>query len=343
MGFHTTVSVVLLILTASVWMVAGVTHTCPVLPGSPGKDGRDGSPGPPGATGAPGSNGPPGPPGTPCLPGQPTGLSYNYPADGCEEIIRNHPQSLNGWYWVRDSKDNTTKKVYCYPSGHTSCGEGVWMRIGYFDMRDNLAECPEPLERIPVNGSWYCRRAGVCTSVHFSALGKDYTAVCGMVEGYQYGNMDAFQHSTASSTPDDFYAEGISITHGSAPRRHLWTFAVGLNANPESNLQFQCPCTVLVTNTTLPTFLGNDYYCDSGNPSTNSWIVGHLYPDRLWDNTGPSCVSGSTCCDNPDQPWFKKKLTQPANEDVEMRWCGNDSRSKEATATTRVELYIRVA
>ena len=81
------------------------------------------------------------------------------------------------------------------------------MRIGYFDMRDNLAECPEPLERIPVNGSWYCRRAGVCTSVHFSALGKDYTAVCGMVEGYQYGNMDAFQHSTASSTPDDFFSD----------------------------------------------------------------------------------------------------------------------------------------
>ena len=64
------------------------------------------------------------------------------------------------------------------------CGEGVWMRIGYFDMGGNLAECPEPLERFAVNGRWYCRRtARGCTSVHFSALGKDYTAVCGMVEG----------------------------------------------------------------------------------------------------------------------------------------------------------------
>ena len=142
MGFHTTVSVVLLILTASVWMAAGLTHTCPVLPGSPGRDGRDGPPGPPGATGASGSNGPPGPPGpgsngppgppgptgppgAPCIPTQPPGLSYNYPADGCEEIVRNNPQSSNGWYWVRDSSDNSTRKVYCYPSGHTSCGEGV--------------------------------------------------------------------------------------------------------------------------------------------------------------------------------------------------------------------------
>ena len=138
MGFHTTESVVLLILTASVWMAAGVTHTCPVLPGSPGKDGRDGLPAPPG------------PPGAPCLSGQPIGLSYNYPADGCEEIIRNHPQSSNGSYWLCDSRNNFTKKVYCYPSGHTSCGEGVWMRIGYFDMGGNLAECPEPLERFAI-------------------------------------------------------------------------------------------------------------------------------------------------------------------------------------------------
>ena len=341
-------SVVLLLLTAPVWMAAGaVTHTCPVLPGDPGRDGRDGPPGPSGATGAPGSNGPPGPPGAPCLPGQPIGLSYNYPADGCEEIIRNHPQSLNGWYWVRDSRDNTTRKVYCYPGGHTSCGEGVWMRIGYFDMGGNLAECPEPLERFAVNGRWYCRRtvSGGCTSVHFSALGKNYTAVCGMVEGYQYGSMDSFQHSRASATAENLYAEGIIVVHGTSPRRHLWTYVVGLNANPlpDYYLANQCPCTAAGSTSTLPTFLGNDYYCDSGNPSRNSYTLTELYPDRLWDNSGPSCVSGSTCCDNPNQPWFKKKLAQPAKEDVEMRWCaGSAPDSNEDTATTRVELYIRV-
>ena len=219
------------------------------------------------------------------------------------------------------------------------------MRIGYFDMEGNLAEYPEPLERFAVNGRWYCRRtvSGGCTSVHFSALGKNYTAVCGMVEGYQYGSMDGFVHSNASKTPDDLYAEGISITHGSSPRRHLWTYAVGLNSNPDRNPHAQCPCTALGTSRTLPAFLGNDYYCDSVNTSRNTWINGHLYPDRLWDNSGPSCVSGSTCCDNPDQPWFKKKLTQPANEDVEMRWCADQSPvTDEATATTRVELYIRV-
>ena len=102
------------------------------------------------------------------------------------------------------------------------------------------------LSTFAVNGSWYC------TSVHFSALGKDYTAVCGMVEGYQYGSMDGFVYSTASKTPDDLYAEGISITHGSSPRRHLWTYVVGLNANPNSRPYYQCPYTVLGTSRTLP-------------------------------------------------------------------------------------------
>ena len=344
-------------------------------PGPPGAEGPAGKRGLDGSLGRPGPRGTPGPPGITVLDGNARsriktelyqqitkemnsdlaqrlererrlGLSYNYPADGCDEIVRNNPQSSNGWYWVRDSSDNSTRKVYCYPSGHTSCGEGVWMRIGYFDMGGNLAECPEPLERFAVNGRWYCRRTvtGGCTSVHFSALGKDYTAVCGMVEGYQYGHMDSFEHSSASKTPDDLYAEGISITHGSSPRRHLWTYAVGQNANPNPRYSptDQCPCTTEGSSRTLPTFLGNDYYCDSGNPNRSSISSAHLYLDRLWDNTGPSCVSGSTCCDNPGQPWFKRKLAEPANEDVEMRWCGNELPIDEATATYRVELHIRV-
>ena len=52
MGSHTAVSAVLFTLTASVWMAAGVTQTCPMLAGIPGRDGRDGPPGPPGPPGA---------------------------------------------------------------------------------------------------------------------------------------------------------------------------------------------------------------------------------------------------------------------------------------------------
>ena len=76
MGSHTSVSAFLFTLTASVWMAAGVTQTCPLLAGIPGRNGRDGLPGPPVPLGASNSSGLPGPPdppgvsGAPCLPPQ---------------------------------------------------------------------------------------------------------------------------------------------------------------------------------------------------------------------------------------------------------------------------------
>ena len=343
----TTMSAVLYILTASVWTAAGLTQTCPLLPGAPGKDGRDGIPGTsgsPGSNGSPGPPGPPGPPGTPgapCLTGQPIGLSYNYPADGCEAIVRNHPQSLDGWYWVRDSSDNSTKRVYCYTIEHPSCGEGVWMRIGFFDMTQAFSECPSPLQMFLQNNKKYCRRQYPgCTSVYFDSLSQQYTEVCGMVEGYQYGHMDAF--STSLTSINSAHLDGISITHGS-PRQHIWSYAVGEVAysslfSPRSDV---CPCTRYGTTATVPSFIGSDYYCSTGATS-GTVTTSNVFPTPLWRNSGPACSFGSTCCENLDQPWFKKKLTQPANEDVEMRWCGSESPSNEATATTRVELYVRV-
>ena len=341
----TTVFAVLFILTVSAWMVAGLTQTCSLLPGTPGRNGRDGIPGTsgsPGSDGSPGSPGPPGTPGAPCLPGDPIGLSYNYPVNGCKEIVRNHPQSTNGWYWIRDSSDNSTKRVYCYPSGHTSCGEGVWMRIGYFDMTQAFSECPSPLEVFAENSKKYCRRASSgCTSVYFDSLSQQYTEVCGMVEAYQYGHMDAFSLSSASI--DSVRYDGISITRGS-PRQHLWSYVVG-EVSYWSSLSSRtdvCPCTSRGTTATVPSFVGSDYYCSTGVSFSSTAITSNVFTSPLWRTSGPACTYGSTCCDNLNQPWFKKKLTQPANDDVEMRWCGTESATNEATATTRVELYIRV-
>ena len=97
----------------------------------------------------------------------------------------------------------------------------------------NLAECPEPLERFAVNERRYCRRtAAGCTSVYFSPLGKNYSAVCGMVEAYQYGSMDAFLTSLTSI--DSLHLDGILITHGSS-WQHIWSYVVGDVASPTSS------------------------------------------------------------------------------------------------------------
>ena len=257
-------------------------------------------------------------------------MAQRFPPDNADS------KSGEGWHWVRDPTTDNAKKTYLYSNGHPTCGEGAWMRIGFFNMTQPLSECPSPLQMFLEDGKKYCRRRFTgCTSVYFSSHNQQYTEVCGMVEAYQYGHMDAFQSSSTSI--NSLHMDGISITHES-PRRHLWSYAVGEVANPTSRRSDVCPCTAKGASSTVPSFIGSDYYCSSGTNGGGA----RLFPMRLWRTTGPSCVSGSTCCDNPDQPWFKKKLTRPSNENVEMRWCGNESPTGEATATTRVELYIRV-
>ena len=261
----------------------------------------------------------------------------------CADIPVGRPDGL---YWIRNQTDNNVGRVYCYLNGHPHCGEGVWMRTGYFNMSERNV-CPQPLQRFQANEQWYCSGniSVGCTSVYFNSYGNKYTEVCGMVGAHQYGRTLAFFPPVSSL--DNNYVYGISITHGRSPRRHLWTYAVGLNANPtDSNndrRRYNCPCTRLGTTATLPNFIQNDYYCDSGNPSGNSYIHNHLYPDQLWDSSGASCALGSTCCDNPDQPWFKKKLGKTTSDDVEMRWCQYNDYWGLATATRSVEMYIRVA
>ena len=251
-----------------------------------------------------------------------------------KDKVNNH--SSDGLYWVRDPTTDCGKKMFFYPNGHPTCGEGTWMRIIFFDMTQAFSECPSPLRMFVEDGRKYCRRASSgCTSVYFDSLHQQYTEVCGMVVAYQYGHTDAF--SSSSTSINGTYLEGISITHKS-PRQHLWSYVVGYKAAPTSQGSSNCPCTAQGTTSTVPSFIGSDYYCSSGDDGGG----GPLYPSPLWRTYGPSCVSGSTCCDNPDQPWFKKKLTWPANEDVEMRWCASVSPTDEATATTRVELYVRV-
>ena len=269
------------------------------------------------------------------------GYTRGNAAESCADIPVGRPDGL---YWIRNQTDNNVSRVYCYLNGHPHCGEGVWMRTGYFNMSERDV-CPQPLQRFQANGMWYCRRDvhGDCTSVYFNSYGHHYTEVCGMVEAFQYGPLHAFYYAKVSSTPDDNkYVEGISITHGRSPRHHVWTYAVGRNANPTHTPTYHCPCTRIGTTARIPNFIQNDYYCDSGNPTGNSYFNNKLHPDQLWDSSGASCALGSTCCDNPDQPWFKKKLGKASCDDVEMRWCSRGSFNR-ATATRSMELYIRVA
>ena len=103
---------------------------------------------------------------------------------------------------------------------------------------------------------------------------------------------------------DRTYVDGASITYGSAPRKHIWTYAAARNLLSGSTT---CPCnTGNVRNP--PPFVGSDYYCETGNHD-NAWCCILFSNDTLWD--GQQCPGiEAPCCSHPNMPWFNKTLSE---------------------------------
>ena len=176
-----------------------------------------------------------------------------------------------------------------------------------------------------------------CVSTTFPVHGIEYSHVCGRIVGYQIGTPDAFFFQ--SEGIDSYYIGGYSLTHGQ-PREHIWTFA-GAAGEEFPYGSHVCPCT---RNTgtyggTVPSFIGEDYFCDTAiRGSTED--LGSLYPnDPLWDGQG--CGSTSTCCEFNNPPWFCKQLPQPTTDNIELRLCENSPPSDDDSPFEVVELYIQ--
>ena len=215
------------------------------------------------------------------------------------------------------------------------CGAGEWIRIAYLNMKDPSQTCPSAWTEITTNGVRVCGRPpssnDMCHGTFYSSGGRTFTKVCGRVIGYQIGHPDAF-HSFDSINPP--YVEGVSITHGS-PRAHIWTYAADI-----SETGIQCPCDNGSTNNP-PSFVGNNYYCESGNKNSSS-IRYFLYADDpLWD--GEDCGTEGTCCSGINgqfPPWFTVPLNNPTNDNIEVRICA-DFDTSEDTPIELLEIYIQ--
>ena len=190
----------------------------------------------------------------------------------------------------------------------------------------------------------YSTRTG-CVSNNFDIHGAQYSHICGRVIGYQKGTNDAFYYHSRGIDAD--YVFGVSLTHGQSPRQHIWTFAAALDETSDGpNSRFKCPCANPNINRTptLPSYIGNEYFCDTASETT--WdVTDHttlLTSDPLWDGEG--CGPTSTCCYDPDRevnpPWFVKTLSSPTSDDIEMRLCRPDGNGGSTTIEI-VELYVQ--
>ena len=259
------------------------------------------------------------------------GSSEANPATSCNEIYQHNPDSRGtiGQYYIKT----------CYGAQLVTCNmklkcggvEGGWMQVVDVDM-DQHDSCPGSWQYI-LNPRKLCQgNDGGCSSAHFSVKGVKYNQICGQAKAYQKGTTDAFWVNIPSI--DSHYVDGISITIG-LPRKHVWTYAAGISADGGTSAA-NCPCST-TAGRAPPAFVGNDYYCESGDVGGAEGPPYYL-SDPLWDGAG--CSVGNGCCARVGMPWFHRSLTASVNEDFEVRICKDQAHGDEDIAIEKLEIYV---
>ena len=268
--------------------------------------------------------------------------SVENPASSCSDIPQDSP---SGEYWIQTSSNNSPVQVYCDMNPRNcSCNTtGGWTRVANLDMTDPSQQCPDGFRLVnrttaPLRTCGRPDNFVGCMSTTFPVNGIEYSHVCGRVIGYQDRTTDGFiaYYANRALTIDDYYLDGISLTHGQSPRQHIWTFVAGQD---EIVTDRTCPCTRsdLAYTGVVPPFIGQDYFCAIGSRDRYQLI---FYPDDpLWDGQG--CGGTSTCCSFNNPPWFCKQLPQSSTDDIELRLCSDSDIVDEDTPIEMVEIFIK--
>lgn len=219
------------------------------------------------------------------------------------------------------------------------CGGAGWSRVAFVNMSNPNQNCPMGLKYIasPIRMCGLYTSSSGCSSTTFSIGGLQYNQVCGRVIGYQYGYAYAFVTSHQIANIDARYMDGVSLTHGAAGnRRHVWSFAASFSQANRVSTQFSCPSQ---RGTNTPSFVGVDYFCESGNRNDSLPSAKYYTDNPLWDGVGCT-AEPDTYCNVNNPPWFHKTLPSSTMDDLELRVCAGFSH-RDNYPVHLVELYVR--
>ena len=257
------------------------------------------------------------------------------PSEDQREIVRNNVKAATGRL-LRESVIPNLQDFIC--DGSTG-----WRRVAYLNMSDPSQHCPSVWQEITTPHR-VCGRKSIrssCEGLTYPTGSEQYDQVCGRIIGYQSGTPDAFGAGgrNFSQSIDSYYVDGVSVTYGS-PRQHIWSFVGGLDEGHHTNFVAICPCVNGSTSgTRIPSFVGQNYFCESG---ITQYSNGHAFwpnGDPLWDGQG--CGRTSSCCTFNSPPWFNVTLSSPTTDDIEVRICGNEGIGNEDTPIQLMELYVK--
>ena len=184
--------------------------------------------------------------------------TFQNPAPSWNYIEHGSP---SGYYWVQRSKAGYASQVYCNMTMQCSGSTGAWMRIANLNMTNPNHNCPHGFKTITSPKRMCGRQSGPgCVSTTFPLHGIQYQNICGSVIGYQDHSPNAFAHYFYNRhiTIDDAYLDGVSITHGQYPRKHIWSFVAALDEAGTYFPTSRCPCTKINESfpIVIPPFVG---------------------------------------------------------------------------------------
>ena len=267
------------------------------------------------------------------------GVLQSSPGKSCDDIYLNNIASrgVSGLYWINTISG--THQVYCNMELQCGGDKGGWTRVAQFDTSQG-DPCPSGWTPITTPGGIprnVCRSGDSlgCHSAIFITYNISFYKVCGQVRGYQKGITNAFGSPTIESI-DRAYVDGVSITLGN-PRKHIWTYAIGISDGDSHTERNHCPCAVR-KGPNPPSFVYDHFYCESGNPGVANKNT-YYTTDPVWD--GLDCLKSPNCCAQPDMPWFLRQFAKAQETFIEARICRNEDISNEDILVESMELYIQ--
>ena len=258
----------------------------------------------------------------------------------------NSCQSVEGRQNALLSVRDNVSKIIAQLAAVPQCGDGLWYTVTSINMSNSTQECPSNWTEISTPARTCGRPESVgpsCPGVYFSVRSQMYSKVCGRVIGYQDGSTDGFYPAGQSqqSSVDSFYVDGLSITHGSVSRTHIWTYAIGAADGSVEDYATDCLCSnpnATVNRAPSPSFVGDNYFCESGNHGRGLGDRSRFFEnDPVWD--GEQCEGD--CCNGKSPPWFSVTLPNPTMDDIEVRICGDEGTDNEDSPIQLLEIYIQ--
>ena len=163
--------------------------------------------------------------------------------------------------------------------------------------------------------------------------------MCGRITGYQWATIDAINYYRPQYMMNitAAYVDGVSLTYGN-PHNHIWTFMASLQKNVfATHGQDECP---FAPNSPVasPSFVGNDYYCESRCSYKFQFNVLYTDHEPLWDGKNYELIEKECCM---RAPWFCKNLTRPTTDCIELRICADENTTDEDAPVGHYEVYVK--